>query len=131
MRNALLLCAVLTAGCGSEEQGEATGSTCPDDSSVTYEGFVQPFMDKYCTRCHASTLSADERQGAPSGHDFDTLEGILKYPDHIAEQAAAGPDGVNELMPPDGAKPTLEERMKLGEFLACQGGDSDAAHDEN
>jgi uncharacterized membrane protein len=131
MRFPLLFCAVLAVGCGSEEQGVDPGSSCPPDSAVSYQGFVQPFMAKYCTRCHASTLSAEQRHGAPSGHDFDTLEGILAYPGHIAEQAAAGPDGVNELMPPDGAKPTLEERQKLGEFLACEGGDSDAQHDEN
>jgi hypothetical protein len=121
---------VLALGCGSEEPGEATGALC--DSSVTYEQFVQPFMASYCTRCHASTLPAEKRQGAPLDHDFDTLAGVLEHADHIAEEAAAGPDGVNEFMPPSGPRPSLEDRQKLGEFLACVGGgDSDGEHDEN
>ena len=123
---------MLVAGCGDDVQhGEETGSSCPDDSTVTYEGFVQPFMEQYCTRCHSSTLRAEQRNGAPLGHDFDTLEGVLQFPEHIAEEAAAGPDGVNEAMPPSGPKPSLEERKKLGEFLACMAGDTDAEHDEN
>ena len=34
-------------------------------------------------------------------------------------RAAAGPDAVNTLMPPDGDKPTEEQRRQLGQWLAC------------
>jgi|GEM_PF-5129608 len=30
------------------------------------------------------------------------------------------PDAVNEFMPPNGDKPTLEERQQLGEWVACE-----------
>lgn len=102
------------------EFGPPTQSTCPDTSTLTYESFGKPFMEKYCTKCHASTLIGDARQGAPLFHDFDSLEGILPVADHVDQKAAAGPAATNELMPAVDPKPTLEERKQLGEWLACE-----------
>lgn len=142
----LLSLASTFAGCNGdkkepEEEGAPTGSTCPAGSTLTYENFAKAFMEAYCTRCHSSQLMGDARNGAPPYHDFDTEVGILSVWEHVDENAAAGPDSVNEIMPPDGAKPTLDERKKLGEWLACaiggndagantppDGGHSDAAH---
>ena len=122
------ICAALAVGllgvaaCSSEDAALPTpsGASCPSDSTLSYEGFGQPFMDSYCTRCHASTLHGADRQGAPLFHDFDSLNGILVVADHVDEYAAAGPDSVNEVMPPDGATPTMAERQQLGEWLACE-----------
>ena len=102
-----------------EHEGEATGSTCPTDNPPTYEDFAKGFAESYCTRCHSSEKTGDERQGAPLDHDFDTEAGFLKHADHVDERAAAGPDAVNTLMPPSNPKPTEAERRKLGEWLAC------------
>lgn len=99
--------------------GPATGSTCPQGSSLTYEGFAKPFMDRYCTRCHAIALTGAARHGAPSFHDFDTLFGIKAVADHIDETTAAGPAATNLGMPPDSPAPTLDERRQLGEWIAC------------
>jgi hypothetical protein len=112
---------LLLGACSSPapEQGP-TGSSCPADSTLTYASFGKGFMDRYCVRCHASTLSGSERNGAPSDHDFDTLEGIhATEPEHIDEQAAAGPDHVNTAMPPDEPRPSENERRELGEWVAC------------
>jgi uncharacterized membrane protein len=77
-------------------------------------------MRRYCTRCHAASLDSSERQGAPSDHNFDTLEGLrMTEVEHIDEQAAAGPDAENTAMPPSAPRPTTDERQKLGEWLAC------------
>lgn len=112
--------AAALAGCSDHaHEGEPTGSTCPPNNTLTYDNFAAPFMASYCTRCHASTLSGPDRNGAPLFHDFDTEVGILNVADHVDEMAAAGPDAVNTLMPPDGDQPTEEERRQLGQWLAC------------
>jgi uncharacterized membrane protein len=111
--------------CGSSDEslgssGQATASTCPDDSQLTYDAFAASFMQRYCTRCHAASRSSSDRQGAPSDHNFDTRQGLrMTAAAHLDEQAAAGPDGVNTAMPPSAPRPTTDERRKLGEWLAC------------
>jgi uncharacterized membrane protein len=118
------LVALALVACGSpqasESSGQATGSTCPSDAQPTYQTFGSSFMQRYCTRCHAASRSSSERQGAPSDHNFDTLDGLrMTDAAHIDEQAAAGPDAENTAMPPNAPKPTSDERRKLGEWLAC------------
>jgi cytochrome c5 len=107
--------------CGEEgEFGPPTESVCPEGSTLTWESFGQSFMQSYCTRCHASTLSGADRQGAPLYHDFDTLEGVLVVADHVDMKAASGPAATNELMPISAPTPSLMERQQLGEWLACE-----------
>ena len=114
-----LALALAAAGCGESVFGEPTEATCPQGSTLTWTNFGQKFMSDYCTRCHDSKLKGSARQGAPSFHDFDTQSGVLVVREHIDETTASGPAGTNDSMPPDGPKPTLEERQKLGEWLAC------------
>lgn len=104
-----------------EGEGTPTGSTCPEGNTLTYETFGREFMERYCTRCHSSALAGADRNGAPDGHDFDTLQGVLVVGEHVDQYAAAGPDAVNILMPKSGPMPTEEERRQLGEWLACEG----------
>lgn len=101
------------------EFGPPTESVCPEGSTLTWDNFGNMFMQTYCTRCHASTLTGADRQGAPLYHDFDSLQGVLVVADHVDQKAAAGPAATNELMPISAPTPTLEERQKLGEWLAC------------
>lgn len=119
---ALVLALLALTACSSNDSvfGPPTESVCPTTSTLTYENFGQGFMESYCTRCHASDRHGDDRHGAPSFHDFDTLFGIKAVFDHVDETAAAGPAATNTGMPNDsGAKPTLEERTQLGEWIAC------------
>ena len=111
---------MVAVACSHPESRTPTGAVCRSDSMLTYDNFGQPFMERYCTRCHASYLHGADRQGAPLYHDFDTLFGIVAVADHVDEWAAAGPNASNEFMPPDGDKPTLEEREQLGTWLACE-----------
>ncbi len=120
--SAVVACVVSISGCGGPSDGP-TQSVCPppSDSLLTYDNFGKAFMRKYCVQCHAATVSGQARNMAPAGSDFDTLEGIKARLPNIDAWAAAGPAFTNRLMPPKGeyAKPTDEERQKLGEWLAC------------
>jgi len=120
-RAARAAAALLLAACTNTPAlfGPPTQATCPAGSTLTYEGFGKPFMEQYCTRCHASALRGAQRHGAPSFHDFDTLFGIKAVYDHIDETSASGPASTNTSMPPDAPAPTLEERRQLGEWIAC------------
>jgi hypothetical protein len=106
-----------------EPIGDPSGATCPTDNDLDYETFGAPFFEMYCVGCHSSELEGAARNGAPLGHDFDSLPGILIVADHIDQYAAAGPDIVNTMMPPPtdpGPKPSTEEREQLGQWLACE-----------
>ena len=105
--------------CPAAKEGLPTQATC-NGSPLTYENFGQAFMENYCTRCHSGDVSGEARHCAPDDHNFDTLDLVLINLEHIDEVAAAGPAGVNEGMPPNGAKPTEAERRDLGTWLACE-----------
>jgi hypothetical protein len=118
---ALALWAAAALGCGGTGAlyGPPTESECLQGSTLTYEEFGKPFMERYCTRCHAASLRGAQRMGAPSFHDFDSLFGIKVVADHIDETTAAGPATTNAGMPPDKPAPSLEERKQLGVWIAC------------
>ena len=115
--------AIALGGCESDHHGAegiATESTCPTADVPTYNSFGKDFMESYCTRCHSSTLSGDDRNDAPAGHDFDSLAGVVLVANHIDKYAAAGPAGMNEIMPKSDPRPTNAERLRLGQWLACE-----------
>lgn len=119
---ATALCLTACNNGGQDDEAVNSGATCPPDSTLTYESFGRAFMDKYCVACHASTLQGKSRQGAPSDHDFDSLEAVRETEaGHIDESAAAGPARVNDTMPPDSfqPQPSEAERQDLGKWLAC------------
>ncbi len=116
----MLALALALAGCSDPPLfGPPTQSQCPPGSALTWDSFGRKLMEDYCTRCHHSELVGAARQGAPSFHDFDTVFGVRAVDDHIDETSASGPAATNTSMPPDVPKPTLDERRRLGEWLAC------------
>ncbi len=106
----VLLAAAGVTACGGDDLGDSTGSTCPDDSTLSYANFGQAFMQSHCLACHSS--------GGPESPKLDTLEQIRANSSNIDKAAAAGPNGVNTYMP-EGASVDEAERRKLGEWLAC------------
>ena len=127
-----ILFAALVA-CGPSPADTGTACPDPDPGTLTWENFGEPFMTKYCTWCHDSSLPRSQRNGAPLFHDFDTLLGILQVQGHIDQQTGVGPNASNDFMPPDEcpsmiggkldgdcAKPTEEERRNLSIWLACE-----------
>lgn len=123
----LVLASVLLAACGGNEDppveppdsGPSSGSTCPSDSTLTYENFGMQFFADYCTRCHSTMPENGTRSGAPRGLDWDQIETVRVYAEQIDRMAAAGPDATNTGMPPRDPRPTTAERTDLGEWLAC------------
>lgn len=85
----------------------------PGGTTLTYEGFVAPFQAAHCGWCHGA--AASDRHGAPGAYVFDTEAEVLAHADRIYARAA----GENDSMPPGPDDPPLEERTKLGEWLAC------------
>ncbi|MEO7093718.1 MAG: hypothetical protein ABI175_10740 [Polyangiales bacterium] len=131
MRPTLVL--VFLVACGGTPTPTGTVCADPDPGTLTYENFGKPFMEKYCTWCHAGDIPRSNRNGAPIYHDYDTLLGVLQTPDHIDEQAGSGPNASNDFMPPsrcpsvaggktnkDCEQPTEEERQQLSEWIACE-----------
>jgi hypothetical protein len=119
---AVCLSSLLAACDGNDDDGgheTPSGAVCAEGSTLTWDNFAEDFFASYCTRCHSTTLSGAARNGAPNDHNFDSVEMVRDEIDHTDEQAAAGPDSVNTLMPISGPAPTEEERRKLGEWLAC------------
>lgn len=108
---------LLLSGCWG---GEATGVTCPPTgTTLTYQNFGQSFMGTYCLRCHNSTLAGNARNDAPSDVNFNTHEEVRAEAQDIDMQAGASATITNEEMPPDGERPSVEDRRKLSEWLAC------------
>jgi cytochrome c5 len=113
-----------TAGSGGEHDhnamvGPLTGATCPTDNKPTYDNFGKKFMDDYCLRCHSSSKTGAARTGAPADHNFDSILDIQLLAAHIDQMAGSGPDATNTKMPPTDPKPSMEERQKLSQWMAC------------
>jgi uncharacterized membrane protein len=119
------------AGAGSEHShehspnamvGPLTGAKCPEaGSTLTYDNFAKQFFTSYCVSCHGEKVTGAARMGAPADHNFDTYADVDLMRMHIDQLAGSGPSSTNTKMPPMAAakKPTLEERQKLSEWIAC------------
>lgn len=121
MRSALAF--LVLAACGTDPVvGEDTASTCPPVDPPTYASFGQAFFASYCLACHAQGKVGDDRQGAPVTIDFDTRSLVRENTSRIDRQAAFGPAAKNRLMPEPGHAPvpTDAERVRLGEYIACE-----------
>jgi hypothetical protein len=102
--------------------GPLTGAICPSSgSTLTYNNFAKQFFAAYCLSCHAEKVTGAARMGAPADHNFDTYADIDLLRMHIDQLAGSGPSATNVKMPPAAAtkKPTMEERQKLSEWIAC------------
>ncbi|HTM20879.1 MAG TPA: hypothetical protein VL172_10235 [Kofleriaceae bacterium] len=110
------------AGCEEEELGPPTGAACPDTSTLTYDTFGSGFFGAYCTGCHGSDVTGDDRNGAPTDLNWDDFAIVMAHVDQIDRVAGAGPDATNEIMPPAedaDTFPELDERQQLAEWIAC------------
>ncbi len=111
---------MVLAACSGDPQGADTGSTCPPVDPPTYASFGQAFLQTYCLACHSQGKLGEDRNGAPVTIDFDTRSLVRENTSRIDKQAAFGPHANNRLMPNDGPVPSDAERVRLGEYIACE-----------
>lgn len=64
--------------------------------TVTYTQHIRPLLETNCTGCHASTLQGANRNGAPTGVDFDTYANAAQSAERGNVRIQAGS------MPPTG-----------------------------
>lgn len=88
--------------------------SCPPESPLDAHNFGVPFFLTHCTGCHSATIPPEDRQGSPVDVNFDTIDEIVAQADRIWARSA---DQNNTMPPIDSVDP--EERVKLGEWLAC------------
>jgi len=107
-----LACSTLWA-CGSDP---AAGPECPTGSTLTYAEFGKPFLTKYCSSCHAASVSGSARQAAPADDVFDTVAQVRAKSDELIHEVS-----VEKSMPfgPTSLKPSAAEREQFGEWVAC------------
>jgi uncharacterized membrane protein len=102
-------------------EGRASGATCPEEGGPTARDFGRAFLESYCLSCHSASVTGPARGGAPEEVNFDSLEEVRRQAETIDTHCAAGPSASNSAMPPSSSphQPTQEERLKLGQWLAC------------
>lgn len=104
----VLLCACTLFFTEIDDYDCPTGGT-----TLSYANFGKPFLDRYCQSCHGS--NASDRAGAPGEFIFDTQAQTQKHAARIFARSA----DTNDSMPPGPEDPSLDERKKLAEWLAC------------
>jgi len=116
-----LVLALLVVGCTDVPEGKDTGSTCPPADKPDYASFGTGFFSTYCLDCHSESKTGADRNDAPAAINFDTRSLVRENTSNIDKQAAWGPTAHNVIMPPDDEpKPTDAERIRLGEYIACE-----------
>ncbi|MBX3246799.1 MAG: hypothetical protein KF901_06440 [Myxococcales bacterium] len=97
----------LVNGCPSHEDPIAMPGD--DVDGDTYETFAAPFLERFCTRCHSSTLEGDfARGGAPEGLDWDLEAEVRENAEYLRYVI-----GVSNEMPPIGTRPSCDERRRF------------------
>jgi hypothetical protein len=86
----------LSISCGTKNDpvGSLPGDGLPE--TVTYTEHIRPLLEDNCTGCHASTLQGADRNGAPTGIDFDTYANATQWAEQGNARIQAGS------MPPSG-----------------------------
>lgn len=108
----------------SPSQPSAALPPCPPDNVLTWRSFGAGFLLTWCTGCHASGLPDAERQGAPTGVDFDTyaaykpLERLVYERAVLEAHAATTNPAAASPMPPAGLVPEADRR-RLAQWIAC------------
>ncbi len=108
MRVLLAVSLLGLSACGEKidaVQPRLDGTSCT--GTTTFEGQAKAIFASYCTVCHASTRSGADRNGAPSGVDFDL------YASAVARAEAALGRIQSGAMPPGSNKVPAAESATL------------------
>lgn len=91
---------------------ESVADVCVGAQATSWESFGGAFIAEECLGCHS--VGAADRQGAPAGVDFDTVEQTWDFADEILLLAGSDPPS----MPPDQGT-TAADRERLRWWLGC------------
>ncbi|MGE0790179.1 MAG: hypothetical protein AB7S26_31180 [Sandaracinaceae bacterium] len=79
----------------------------------TYETFAMPLFQRYCVRCHSTTLvDPMDRNFAPAGFNWDDEVSVRDHLDRIRRAI-----GVLNFMPPSDPRPTCAERYEMVRWI--------------
>ena len=85
-----------------------------ETTNATYATVGEPFMRTWCTPCHHSELTGDDRPLGSEGVNLDTYELVASHLDRVEARAL----GENPTMPPAGG-PSPEDLERLAFWLEC------------
>ena len=85
-----------------------------EESPWTYENTGDPYMRTWCTSCHHSEMSGDNRVDGTEGINLNGFGNVSALLERIEARAL----GDTPTMPPSGG-PTQIERDQLAEWIAC------------
>lgn len=111
---------LLLAGCPLPPYDESDPDTavesavdqCVGAEATSWASFGGAFVAAECQACHS--IDAADRQGAPSGVDFDTVDEVWERADSVLMLAGSEPP----TMPPDRGT-TEADRERLRWWLGC------------
>lgn len=115
MSAALLVGAMLLAGCGEDAGGDSgapVDDACADAPVITWASWGEGFLIESCQSCHS--VHADDRNDAPEAVNFDTLDDVRAWSDRILAVAT----GDAPIMPPRGGV-SDDDRQRLEIWLTC------------
>jgi hypothetical protein len=127
MRALAILLAVLAASCGDDAAGDSPDArivngcpaleepqAAPGDpiDGDTWDTFAMEFFATWCTRCHGSTLTGPDRNGAPVGYDWDVEATVRSFLPEIRNAV-----GVQNFMPFNPPDPSCDERQQIVRWI--------------
>ena len=102
--------------------GDSGGGFCDEAPVVTFETFGAGFLTENCQPCHASTVTGDQRYGAPAEVYFDAGDGTGRVDVaaawSLADRILARATGDAADMPPLGGT-TEDDRYRVEVWLTC------------
>jgi uncharacterized membrane protein len=113
IRFGLMISMAFAVACGGSDDEDEEEELPDVDCSQPVPAFVDVSAFDVCTDCHSSALTGDERQLAPVGMDFDTLEGAADEAEEIAEEVHEGK------MPPAPYTLTEAQKQELYRWALC------------
>jgi len=78
----------------------------------TFRSFARGFFREYCIRCHSTTRTGDERNGAPEGRNWDDESSVRAALELIRFWV-----GEINTMPIGEPRPTCEERARMVRWI--------------
>lgn len=116
-----MIVAILWLGCAAGDSaggdlaaGGGGEDPCQGVPELTWRNWGQGFVTENCQGCHASTVTGERRQGAPTDVVFDTPAEVWSWATSIVAIAT----GEGAAMPPQGGVSEID-RERLRWWLEC------------